>query len=148
METIHYYEFGELVQTDTITKIDQVVTTIISMPGSDDKYTRVETLNEDGKTLEICSYSPDGEIESSYNQIYDGKSLQKIVYKNHNGSEASYEQLLSYDEAGNRIKMEHLDENGRLLQYEKSLFNEKNQVIERAGYNGSKKYHFLFEYAV
>lgn len=147
VEKVHHYEYGELVQVNTITEIDSVTTTVISLPGSNVEYTSIETVNEHGETIELKNFSTNGELEDALTQTFDGKNLQKVEFKSYTGFDESYEHVMTYDQAGNRIKFEQFDATGRLTQFEKSRFNDENRVIERAGHNGSKKYHYEYEYS-
>jgi hypothetical protein len=146
VKTFHVFQYGELVQFNTVTTEENKVTVRAEMPGTDQIYTEVEVLNENGDVIERAEYVGEDNKVSSLQQQFDGKNRVKTTFESSNQPHTNYEEVYTYDEKGNQTGYEKTDSGGRLLAFEKVRYNELNKIIEVAGNSGSGKYHQRIDY--
>jgi len=146
VKTIRVFNYGELVQMNTVITEGNKITTKSEMPGMDQTYTEVEILNENGDVIERSEFVGDNQKISTFRQEFDGKNRTKTSFENLNQPHTDYHETYTYDEKGNQTGYEKTDASGRLIGFEKVRYNELNKIIEIAGNNGSSKYHNRIDY--
>ena len=141
-----FFDYGELAQINTVKKEENKVTTISEVIGSDQKFTEVQLFNANGDLIESGEYYGEGDASATFKREYDGKNCSKIIFDNVAQPHTNYEEVFTFDDNGNRIAYEKTDYTGRLAQFEKVRYNEHNKPIEKAGNNGSSKFHYRIDY--
>ena len=141
-----FFDYGELAQINTVKKEENKITTISEVIGSDQKFTEVQLFNENGDLIETGEYYGDEDASATFKREYEGENCSKIIFENRAQPHTSYEEIFTHDDHGNRIAYEKLDYTGRLSQFEKIRYNDQNKPVEKAGNNGSSKFHHRIDY--
>ncbi len=145
-KTYRFFDYGELAQVNIVKKEENKVTTISEVIGSGQKFTEIQLFNENGDLIESAEYYGDENPSATFKREYEGKNCCKITFENQDQPHTNYEEIFTYDNNGNRIAYEKVDYTGRLSQFEKVRYNDQNKPIEKAGNNGSSKFHHRIDY--
>lgn len=145
-KTYRFFDYGELAQINTVKKEENKVITISEVVGSDQKFTEIQLFNENGDLIETGEYYGEGDASATFKREYDGKNCSKIIFENSAQPHTNYEEVFTFDDNGNRIVYEKMDYSGRLAQFEKIRYNDQNKPVEKAGNNGSSKFHHRIDY--
>ena len=146
VKTYRFYDYGELVQVNTVKKEGNTVTTTSLVVASDQMFTEVQQFNDNGDLIESSDFYGEEAENSKLKREYEGGNCTKVIFESFTQPHTNYEEVNTFDELGNRIGFEKMDYTGRLMRFEKTRYNEDNKQVEKAGNSGSAKYHFRIDY--
>ncbi len=158
--TNKYFDYGNLsnIEVNTYDEDTHTNEKLINDADQNLLVRRVEVYNEEGELLLFKEFNANNQLISKHEFERENNKILKEIKSDFVRGEIDNEIHYDYDEKGNLIKTETRTNSGQLVDFQVSIYDEQNRVVEESGVSNGKfnaiygtyidgsNYHFVHRY--
>jgi len=158
--TSKYFDYGNLSNIEKYTYDEESLTSEKFISDAEEilLVRRIEVKDENGDLLLFKEFNANNQLVNKHEFERDGNKILKEIKSDFVRGEIDNEIHYDYDERGNLIKTETRTNSGQLVDFQVSIYDEQDRVVEESGVSNGKfnaiygtyidgsNYHFVHRY--